>query len=137
MSRLIHISEASSIAIHTLALIANSADPLNAKDLGMMTNFSKNHISKVMQILVRGGYLTSGRGPKGGFLLKTSDKDITLLEIIELIEGTIEDKHCRMEYQKCPFTDCVFGGMPEKLTGEFKKYFATTKISDLKKKTTE
>jgi len=134
MNRVVHISEASSIAIHTLALLANTGYSLNAKELEKMTNFSRNHISKVMQILVKGGYLISGRGPKGGFLLKIRDQEITLLEVIELLEGTIAEKHCRMDEKNCPFNDCIFGGIPEKLTREFKEYFSSTKISDVKTK---
>ena len=134
MNRIIHISEASSIAIHMLALIADAKYPLNVTELAGITSFSRNHISKVMQTLVKNGYLNSGRGPKGGFMLKMNDSDITLLEIIELIEGTIEEKHCRIDESMCQFEDCVFGGMPEKLTKEFKKYFASRKIYDVKKR---
>lgn len=134
MSKVIRISEASSIAIHMLALIADSKSSLRTTELAELTSFSRNHISKVMQILVKNGYLDSGRGPRGGFMLKMKDKEITLLEIIELIEGTIEEKHCRIDENVCPFDDCVFGGIPEKLTKEFKQYFASTRISDLKRK---
>ena len=133
MSRMIHISEASSIAIHMLALMVGAESRLNVNKLGGMTNFSRNHISKVMQILVKAGYLASERGPRGGFSLKTSDQEITLLEIIELMEGKIEEKHCRMYENNCPFEECVFGGMPEKLTRELKLYFASTRISDVKR----
>jgi DNA-binding IscR family transcriptional regulator len=57
-----------------------------------------------------------------------------LLEVIELLEGVIQEKHCRMDEKNCPFKECVFGGLPEKLTREFKEYFGKTRISDIKKK---
>jgi len=131
---MVHISEASSIAIHMLALIAEADSPLNVTELTKLTNFSRNHISKVMQILVKSGYLNSGRGPKGGFMLKMNSTRVTLLEIIELIEGTVEEKHCRKDENGCPFEECLFGGIPEKLTREFRQYFASTRISDVKRK---
>ena len=85
MNRFPSISEASSIAIHTLALVANQEGTINVNQMAEKTGFSRNHIAKVMQLLVRQGYLRSGRGPKGGFeLLKDAGK-VNLLEIIELI----------------------------------------------------
>jgi len=134
LSKIINISEASSIAIHSLAIIADAKTSINVNKLSELTKFSKNHISKIMQILVRNGYLVSERGPKGGFVLNISDSKISLLEIIELIEGVIEEKHCRIGIRGCPFDECVFGGLPEKLTREFRDYFANRKISDLKTK---
>ena len=44
---------------------------------------------KIMQHLVRVNVLTSKRGPRGGFSLGRSPKKITLLEIIEAVEGPL------------------------------------------------
>jgi Rrf2 family protein len=134
LSRVINISEASSIAIHSLALIAESDYPINVKHLADLTGFSKNHISKILLTLVKNGYLESERGPKGGFLPKKAGDSITLLEVIELLEGNIEEEYCRKGIERCPFNICVFGGVPEKLTKEFRDYFAGRKISDIKVK---
>jgi len=67
MNKLINISEATSIAIHSLAIIARKEEMVNAQYLAKVTGFSKNHISKVLQILVKQSFIISTRGPKGGF----------------------------------------------------------------------
>lgn len=136
MSRIIHISEASSIAIHSLALIAEADSPVSVTHLAEVTNFSKYHISKVLLVMAKNGYLESERGPKGGFSMKIADDKISLLEVIEILEGSIEENYCRKDTNICPFDDCVFGGIPEKLTREFREYFAERKISDIKRKST-
>ena len=69
MSKIINISEAASIAIHSVVAIAKSKVKLNATELAVSTNVSRNHLAKVMQQLTKFGYLSSDRGPKGGFIL--------------------------------------------------------------------
>lgn len=134
MNRIIHISEASSIAIHSLALISETGATMSVTRLAELTDFSKNHVSKVLLVLVKNGLLGSERGPKGGFSLKINPDQISLLEVIELLEGKIQENYCRRNTTLCPFDECIFGGIPEKLTKEFREYFAGRKISDLKSK---
>jgi Rrf2 family protein len=45
---------------------------------------------KILQQLVRSRILASERGPSGGFRLRRPAEDISLLEIIEAIDGPIE-----------------------------------------------
>ena len=77
MNKLINISEASSIAIHSLVLIAKLDQHINATQISKLTGFSKNHLSKILQMLVKHGYLKSNRGPKGGFFLIRKPQEIT------------------------------------------------------------
>ena len=132
MSRFPNISEASSIAIHSLALVNQSEEMLNVNQIAELTEFSKNHISKIMQILVRHGYLTSGRGPRGGFVSNMNADQVTLLEIIELIEGKISDHHCGIEDEKCPFETCVFGDLPQEFKEKFQEYYRTKRIGEIR-----
>lgn len=131
MSKLIHISEAASLAIHSVALIAASNEPLNASQIAKTLTVSRNHMAKVLQVLVHHNYLTSIRGPKGGFMLKRSSEDITLLEILELIEGDAEITYCNVHDSNCPFHECVYGDIREKVTNDLINFFNNRKISDL------
>ena len=131
MSRLLNISEASSIAIHSLVLISNSNKTLNAKIISEKLGFSMNHTAKILQLLARHNYLDSSRGPKGGFKLKVKPKDISLLEIYELVEGQLTSDICIHGVEECPFNECVYGEFGAKLTREFKEYFKERKISHI------
>jgi len=84
-----------------------------------------------MQILVKNGFLDSVRGPRGGFTLKGDPEKINLLQIYELIEGSLEEHHCGIETQKCPFISCVFGGLADKFSVEFIGYLRTKTLADL------
>jgi Rrf2 family protein len=134
VSRLIHISEAASLAIHSLALIASSGVKLNAKKIAEVLHVSQNHLAKILQVLAKNEYLESNRGPGGGFVMKKNAGEITMLEIYQLIEGNVECRLCGISDSSCPFLTCIFGGKPDKLTLEFVEYLDKTKISDLKTK---
>ena len=131
MSKIINISEAASIAIHSMVTIAKEKDKINAIELAKVSNFSKNHLAKVMHQLTKYGYLISDRGPKGGFVLGKQPNEISLLELFELIEGSIDDVSCIGNCSVCPFEKCIFGDFASKFTNEFKEYLKNTKLSDL------
>jgi len=134
VSRLVHISEAASLAIHSMALIASSTIRLNAKMISEILHVSQNHLAKILQVLAKNEYLESNRGPGGGFTFKKNADQISMLEIYELIEGNVDCQFCGITENQCPFITCIFGGKPDKLTNEFVEYLSITKISDLKTK---
>ena len=128
MSKVLNISEAATIAIHSMGLIARSDKLISTQEIADTTGFSKNHISKILQQLVRNGYLLSTRGPKGGFILSEKAKEKSLLDIYNLIEGELEDNTCKMQCDNCPFTSCIFGGLEQKFTNEFRSYLMGRKV---------
>lgn len=131
MSKIINISEAASIAVHSMAMIANSTEMLNVNKIADRTHSSRNHLAKVMQILVKNNYLSSVRGPSGGFTLKVDPGKVSLLDIYELIDGSLQGHYCGIEDEKCPFETCVFGPMLNKFSAEFLDYLKNKKLSEL------
>ncbi len=122
MSNPFQLSEASSIAIHSMILIAQSDKPLNANQIADRSGTSKHHVAKVLQQLSRGGLLDSFRGPKGGFVLKKDPAVINFLTIYEIIEGEILEVTCPMNKKICPFDKCIMDGIISRITREFKSY---------------
>lgn len=132
MNRFPNISEASSIAIHSMALVAATDGSINVNRIAEGTGFSRNHIAKVMPILVKHGFLLSGRGPKGGFELSRGSENVSLLEIVELIEGPKQSHYCGIDEDKCPFETCVFGDLPAEFDQKFREFYSKRTIEDIK-----
>ncbi len=128
MSRLFSLSEASSIALHGLVLIARSKDGLNVVDIAVKIDSSRHHVAKVLQRLVKAGFLTSHRGPGGGFHLKMSPEDIDLLDIYETIEGKIVITECPLDKPVCPFDKCIINNITGKMTSDFKDYLKSQNL---------
>ncbi len=111
MSKVVTISEAASIAMRGIIIIAKSKPSVNVNQIAERTGASRHHVVKIMQRLVKNDYLSSHRGPSGGFTLKKSPGDITLLEIYETIEGRIEINPCPLDKQICPFDKCIMNNI--------------------------
>lgn len=131
MPGVVHISEMVSLALHSMAFIANSEkDVVNVKEISAATGCSEAHLVKVLQRLVRTGFLYSIRGPKGGFGLSKAPDQVTLLDIYQVIEGPLDMVGCPTNRHTCFFKSCIFGGVPEKLNQDFIEYLRGKKISD-------
>lgn len=122
MSKIVSISEAASIALHGIILVAKSDEPVNVIQIAESTGASKHHVAKIMQRLAKNGFLTSQRGPTGGFRLKKSPKNISFLDIYETIEGNIEITPCPLDKQICPFDKCLMNNVTNKMTIEFREH---------------
>ncbi|MCK9611775.1 MAG: Rrf2 family transcriptional regulator [Bacteroidales bacterium] len=132
MSQIVNISEAASIGIHVIVLIARSKNVnMNVKKLSELTGASKNHIAKVMQRLVKYNFVKSTRGPSGGFVLNKPPEEITLLNVYEALEGELTMTDCPYGHQICPFNDCIMGGVVHKVADELRNYFKNRKVSDM------
>ncbi|MCF8303909.1 MAG: Rrf2 family transcriptional regulator [Bacteroidales bacterium] len=129
MSNLFHISEMASLGIHSMAIIAANDEKLNVTQIAEILKACRNSLAKVMHLLVKNGYVTSDRGPKSGFKMKKDAEDVSLLDIYEAIEGKLEPEICGIEEDRCPFDECLFGGMTNKYVMEFREYLANKKLS--------
>jgi Rrf2 family protein len=128
------LSEAVSIAIHSIVLIANSKELINVQEIADRTKSSKHHVAKIMQRLVKDGFLSSNRGPSGGFTLKMDPSEITLLNIFESIEGKIEVHECMHDSPICPFEHCIFENFGKKVSSDFRDYLLSKTIAHYIKK---
>jgi len=61
-----------------------------------------HYLAKILQDLVHKGFLSSLKGPAGGFSLGMPAKDITLLRIVEAIDGVDFTRICVMGFPECP-----------------------------------
>jgi Rrf2 family protein len=128
MSKLFNLSDAASIAIHAMVLVARHKEGINVIKIAELTNTSKHHVAKVMQRLAKDGFVSSQRGPSGGFSLKKEAAEITFLDIYESIEGKIEITHCVFNTPICPMDHCIMNNITDKITEEFIRYLKGQKL---------
>ncbi len=133
MAKIVHLSEAASLAIHAMVLIAQSDSHINVNIIAREMGASRNHLAKVLQQLVKQNYLRSVRGPSGGFVLNVNPASLTLLDIYEAIEGKIDSPECPLDRQICPFDKCLMGGMVKSVTDQFKDYFGEQSLEKFMK----
>jgi Rrf2 family protein len=130
MSKIVSLSEAASIGIHGMILISRSKVPVNVIRIAELTGSSRHHVAKVMQRLSKAGFITSLRGPSGGFSIVPNPGAVTFLDIYEAIEGKIQISECPNDKQICPFEKCIMNNVISKMSEDFREYLAKQSISD-------
>jgi Rrf2 family protein len=128
MSKIVTLSEAATIGLHAMVLIARAGEGLNVQTIAEKTGSSRHHIAKVMQRLAKDNFLTSTRGPSGGFVLKRKPSDISLLEVYECIEGKIEVTNCPLDHSICAFEKCLMSNLTQTMTLQVKDYLASRSL---------
>jgi Rrf2 family protein len=83
----------------------------------------------VLQRLVKNDMLKSVRGPAGGFTLKKLPESISLLDVYESIEGSIEITDCPLAHDICGFDNCIMGSIVNKMSIEFRRYLGEQTLS--------
>jgi len=74
-------------ALQCCVIIAGSGSPLTTDFLSDACGLPREYLSKTLQILARAKVLAATPGPGGGYQLARLARDISVLDIIEAIEG--------------------------------------------------
>jgi len=128
----LRISEAASLALHSVVLLAaNGKRVISTRDIAAALEVSEAHLSKVLQRLAKTGLVRSVRGPKGGFAVSKPGDEITLLEVYEAIEGPLPPSTCLFGVPICGGQKCIFGGALQSVHEQLRKYLSGTKVSEL------
>jgi Rrf2 family protein len=67
----------------------------STKQLAEYYDLPAPYLAKQLQALVRAGLLTATPGPRGGFRLAHPPSDITLLQLVEAVDGAAPPYECR------------------------------------------
>ena len=77
-----------------VALHETPERPRTIKEISETQGISEKFISRIVVPLRRAGMIRSARGKFGGFRLARSPRDITLLDVIEVLQGPIRLVRC-------------------------------------------
>lgn len=130
MPKVVHFSDAATIGIHSLIVLAREKSTLNAIQLSEKIGASKHHIGKVLQRLVKDGFLQSNRGPTGGFSIKKEPAEVTVYDVYRSIEGEVDLGECPYEDKVCPLDMCLRDNIIKKMSLNFVEYLKANKIAD-------
>ncbi len=134
MPNIFKISEAASLAIHALMVMAsNSNRSVTAHEVAGIIRASEAHLAKVLQRLARCGLVKSSRGPKGGFVLARDPASISLLDIYEAIEGPLTITTCMLGRPICGggAASCCLGTLLVDVGEQVRRHLQSTKLSQL------
>ena len=131
MANLLRISEATTLALHTMALMARGdGQRFTSEAMAERLNASGHHLAKVMQQLVKAGLVESQRGPLGGFRLCMPAEEVLLLRVFEVIEGPLSAGGCLLREPVCPGNQCKLGNLVCRLQEQIHDCLAHTTLAE-------
>jgi Rrf2 family protein len=85
------LSHAAPHALHALAYIARQAPdrPVRSEDIAAAEGIPPTFLHQVLKRLAKAGVLRSVKGHAGGYLLARPLQAVTLLEVIEAVDGPV------------------------------------------------
>jgi len=95
-SCVMQITRAADYAVRVVIHLASLPVGVNVHrpDIAKATNVAASFLSKVLQQLVQAGMVASQRGSRGGFRLAVAIQAISVLDVVEAIEGPIRLNTC-------------------------------------------
>lgn len=89
-------------AIRTVLFLAGEKKELaSVSEIAKAMHIPKSFLAKIVQRLVKGGILTSIRGVAGGFRLARKPADISLLDVMQSIQGDTGINICATDKRLC------------------------------------
>ncbi len=132
MADILKISDATALALHSMVHLAIEPEGQSTTaEIAELFDVSRHHLAKVHQRLTKAGLIESHRGPAGGVSLAKDPSDIRLLQIYEVMEGSMICHPCLFGKETCPRVDCVLGSLLPGLARQVRDYFEQTTLAAL------
>lgn len=90
----LEITRRADLAIRALVVLAAGDVRLKATDLAQVLGTTTGFVPQVVGPLVRSGWVRSDPGPTGGYRAAVSTDDVTVLEVIEAVDGPTDQGRC-------------------------------------------
>lgn len=79
----------------------NTGKPRMISEICKSQNLSRKYVGRLIIPLCKAGWVESKRGAKGGYFLSCDPKELTLLDIVEAMEGRVSLAPCLACVHKC------------------------------------
>jgi Rrf2 family transcriptional regulator, cysteine metabolism repressor len=88
--------------------LAHGKTTLQRQEIATRQHIPVEFLEQILLMLKRAGLISSRRGARGGYVLIKQPKDITLGQVIRILDGPLAPINCvsKTAYQKCG--DCPY-----------------------------
>ena len=84
-----------------LSVHASSENKLGLRQIASDLDFPEHYLGKILQDLSKRNLIQSAKGPHGGFYMEEKDMDISLLSLIDALEGLQFFNTCGLGLHEC------------------------------------
>ena len=128
---MLKINKTAEYALIAIKHMSNKKSLCSSNFIASQYNIPKEIMAKTLQKLSRKKYINSIKGPKGGYSINNSIRDINLIEFIEDIEGPVGISKCSTN-ENCNLIDCCNIKDPiNKINTNIKNILSKVKLKDI------
>ncbi|MFA5318607.1 MAG: Rrf2 family transcriptional regulator [Patescibacteria group bacterium] len=108
-------------------------DFVSLTDIAKKNKLSANYLLQIVQPLVKAKLIESKEGKGGGYRLVRDPKKISILEILEILEGEVNMVKCLVkDHNKCPaFSVCLAKDIWPVVLKDVRDVLGKRKLGDL------
>ncbi|MDZ7679824.1 MAG: Rrf2 family transcriptional regulator [Acidimicrobiales bacterium] len=97
----LEVTRKSDLAVRMLRVLAASDRRLKGPELALLVDSTAGFVSQVATPLVRAGWVRSDPGPTGGYSLIGDLSSVSVLAVIEAVEGPTDSGRCVLADRPC------------------------------------
>ncbi len=101
----LEITRKADLATRALLVLAAEDRRLKASELAARLGTTAGFLPQVLGPLVERGWVGSEPGPTGGYRLEADPRQLSVLEVVEAVDGPTETGRCVLEHQRSCGTD--------------------------------
>ena len=98
----LELTRKTDLALQALRTLASSGTLHKGLDLAGTLGTTAAFLSQVVAPLTRAGWVRSVPGPRGGYEATELASGVSVLELIEAVEGPVAANRCVLRRQPCP-----------------------------------
>jgi Rrf2 family protein len=127
------LTRASSYALHALAFMAAQKhdSPMASHNIAQSEDIPERFLLKVLKPLVSARILHSVKGPNGGYRLAKAPGDISMLDIVEAVDGPIRGQAPFGAHEGNGALNRKLENLCKQLADQTRKHLAKVKMTDL------
>jgi Rrf2 family protein len=126
------ISRRTYYAIRLIAALVEANKPLSVREAAEMQEVPYAFARSIQHDMVRSGLIRSIRGAHGGMVLARESSELTLLDLIEAVQGPVSVSVCANEKGWCSRdTHCQFHKVWEGANGMLMEYVSSINVKKL------
>ena len=119
-------------AVIYLALYSSREKRCGIKEISEKLKLPTPFLGKILQILAKNGILESVKGPGGGFCLLKSPLDISVLAIVDIMDGPGTFTNCLIRTEPCSKNaPCSLHDKVSPYRDSLRKVLQTESIADI------
>jgi len=126
------LSPAAELAIRGVVVLAESygEGPVTLKAICDGRDLPQQYLVKLFSLLAKADIITAVRGKRGGYVLSREPDSISLLEVVEAVEGPLALNLCQHTPPRCNQNGCPMRTMWADLQSMFREKLQRVKIDE-------